>query len=105
MRKRPPEWNRQWRKPKRRLRFGAGEVRMVLLGGIFAGLVAVWSVDGPRLASAAAPSTAAEGLSFGMCSAGGGHNCVIDGDTFRLRGEKIVMGQGGPQGVEPAEFG
>lgn len=26
-------------------------------------------------------------------------------DAARLRVEKIVMGQGGPQGVEPAEFG
>jgi exodeoxyribonuclease VII small subunit len=26
-------------------------------------------------------------------------------EAARLRVEKIVMGQGGPQGVEPAEFG
>jgi len=26
---------------------------------------------------------------FGMCGSGGGRNCVVDGDTFRHRGEKI----------------
>lgn len=25
---------------------------------------------------------------FGLCHSGGGHNCVVDGDTFRFAGEK-----------------
>ncbi|MEP7131263.1 MAG: thermonuclease family protein [Sphingomicrobium sp.] len=40
-----------------------------------------------------APSAAgdAEGMraSFGYCYAGGGSNCVVDGDTFWIRGEKV----------------
>lgn len=35
-----------------------------------------------------ADTVAAAGL-FGICSGGGGDNCVVDGDTFRHRGEKI----------------
>lgn len=27
--------------------------------------------------------------SFGFCHAGGGRNCVVDGDTFYLAGEKV----------------
>jgi micrococcal nuclease len=36
-------------------------------------------------------SVAAEGIqaSFSMCFTGGGYNCVVDGDTIWLKGEKI----------------
>jgi micrococcal nuclease len=27
--------------------------------------------------------------SFGMCPRGGGYNCVVDGDTIRVQGERI----------------
>lgn len=36
---------------------------------------------------AAAEATAS--AAFGLCRSGGGFNCVVDGDTFWLRGEKI----------------
>ena len=37
----------------------------------------------------AAGSGGAVRASFGYCSAGGGSNCVVDGDTFWIRGEKV----------------
>lgn len=30
-----------------------------------------------------------ESATFGMCHAGGGHNCVVDGDTIYYQGTKI----------------
>ena len=37
------------------------------------------------------PSTRSAGVraSFGFCHTGGGTNCVVDGDTFYLNGEKV----------------
>jgi endonuclease YncB( thermonuclease family) len=48
-----------------------------------------------RLAAVPAVSTVAAGpaprvrASFGFCHVGGGANCVVDGDTFWMSGEKI----------------
>lgn len=62
------------------------------IGAILAGLaIGSGAVDellgGERQirASAAATTTA----SFGFCHQGGGSNCVVDGDTFYLGGEKV----------------
>jgi endonuclease YncB( thermonuclease family) len=35
------------------------------------------------------PSTQAASAYFSLCGPSGGDNCVIDGDTFHFRGEKI----------------
>lgn len=43
----------------------------------------------PIQTEAARPSADALSASFGLCHAGGGANCVVDGDTFWFRGEKI----------------
>lgn len=66
-----------------------GDVRPMLLGGVPLGLVvAQWSGD-----RAAVPETSIEAsgsrASFSPCHSGGGTNCVVDGDTFYLDGEKI----------------
>lgn len=45
------------------------------------------ALDGAGAATSG--SAAAVRASFGYCSAGGGSNCVIDGDTFRINGEKV----------------
>jgi endonuclease YncB( thermonuclease family) len=39
--------------------------------------------------SALGPHTAPVTASFGTCKWGGGTNCVVDGDTFYLNGEKV----------------
>jgi endonuclease YncB( thermonuclease family) len=45
-----------------------------------------WRVEPPR--AAIAPATAAT-VEFGFCQAGGGTNCVVDGDTFWMDGVRI----------------
>lgn len=39
---------------------------------------------------------------FGLCDSGGGQNCVVDGDTIRLNGEKIrIVGIDTPETHPP----
>ena len=78
-----------------------GTLRIAMLAGFGATLLSLNLRDGALAPSAdgqvAAPVTfmAAAGPSdrlsarFGFCHSGGGTNCVIDGDTFWFRGEKI----------------
>ena len=53
----------------------------------------VWTMSAPApvvgVAAAAAGTTDSESASFGLCSSGGGTNCVVDGDTIWYRGTKI----------------
>ncbi len=69
--------------------FGWGELGGVLLGGAFVGLVAgTWhplALSGAASVSASTPVSA----SFGFCHTGGGINCAVDGDTFRIGGTKV----------------
>jgi endonuclease YncB( thermonuclease family) len=67
------------------MRFGSSEVRLAVLGGGFAGLVAAfWGVGfAPAEAGAGARAT------FSLCYSGGGTNCVVDGDTIWMDGAKI----------------
>jgi endonuclease YncB( thermonuclease family) len=62
---------------------------IMLGGGVLAGLAAgaLTAGHGPPAASgvAAAPTAA----SFSLCFTGGGTNCVVDGDTFWIGGEKV----------------
>lgn len=84
----------------RKPRFGRIELVTVVLAGIVGGLV--WAqlpvADAPRRTALIEPSsdrgevrgmTAPVTASFGYCRSGGGTNCVVDGDTFRLDGVKI----------------
>jgi micrococcal nuclease len=82
-------------RPARRRRPDFG---IALLGVIAAGAVigvttaryqpAVVSVALPVAAPADAAGTGLR-RSFGFCHSGGGTNCVVDGDTFRIDGERI----------------
>lgn len=56
------------------------------LGGQWPGVVATRVATEPP-ASADAGDTITR--RFGACHSGGGSNCVVDGDTFRLDGERI----------------
>ena len=69
-------------------RFGRNELAGTLLAGIVGGLA--WTML-PAATSAPAPAApvAAAATSFGFCHRGGGTNCVVDGDTFWMAGEKI----------------
>jgi endonuclease YncB( thermonuclease family) len=46
----------------------------------------VWK---PDQAQAAADLASGERVSFSFCHVGAGYNCVVDGDTIWLKGEKI----------------
>lgn len=71
---------------RRRSRFRAGELRLALLGGVLLGLVAA-SWQPPAITpSFSAPTAHA---AFGFCHSGGGRDCVVDGDTFRMGGARI----------------
>ncbi len=99
------DWSRQatgrafrWNRPRRRARargrsrwrFSAGEIRLTLLGGIFAGLaialigLPVWT-QGPAPQGAAGAGVTRSDVTI----ARPGEVRMIDGDTFRFRGLKV----------------
>lgn len=56
----------------------------------------------PRSTAAAVSSVDGVRASFGLCHTGGGSNCVVDGDTIWLRGQKIrVADIDAPETHEP----
>jgi endonuclease YncB( thermonuclease family) len=67
----------------RRVGFGRRELAGTLLAGIVGGLA--WSM----LPAAEPAPAAAIRTSFGFCHSGGGDDCVVDGDTFRMDGDRI----------------
>ncbi len=65
----------------------------MLLGGVCAGLVAAVASTGfgwPGREAHGSPSEAAT-IAFGLCHSGGGTNCVVDGDTFWIGGERVRL--------------
>jgi micrococcal nuclease len=48
-----------------------------------------FSTQSSSVAFMNAEAQAGESISFNRCHIGGGYNCVVDGDTIWLRGEKI----------------
>ena len=65
-------------------------MRLVVLAGMAIGLVVArtdWVLPG----STGAPDAGVAGpvRSFGQCHTGGGTNCVVDGDTFWIDGDKV----------------
>jgi micrococcal nuclease len=77
---------------------GARFIAIVVLAAVLAFAVALWLMQGigigvaPRadVASGLPVAGPGDGISaqFGLCHSGGGINCVVDGDTFWLAGEK-----------------
>lgn len=91
------DWHRS-RKAQKRSRHNA---LVGVLGMIACGLVAGWAAP-DLIGLAASPTASSRGgvsvyaaprrrqtISFGFCHTGGGTNCVVDGDTFWMDGEKI----------------
>lgn len=50
---------------------------------IFYALLGWWEAEAPR------ETAGLTGERYGLCHSGGGYSCVVDGDTFRHRGERI----------------
>lgn len=69
----------------------------VLLGAAAAALAAGgWEATlGPPTAEAAKP------IRFGLCPRGGGSNCVVDGDSFWIGGEKVRVADIGAPETHP----
>lgn len=93
----------------RRRRAKRSSFTLLVIGGVLIGGTLGWF--GPDLMQrfesgrrdAVAP-VASDILSadFGFCHSGGGANCVVDGDTFWFRGEKVrVMDIDAPETHEP----
>ncbi len=78
-------WPGARRKPRRWTAFVPLWAGAVLAGGAYGG---GW-LDGSPLAAASTPGDQAIHATFGLCHTGGGTNCVVDGDTLWLGGEKI----------------
>jgi len=70
----------------RRASFGRRELAGTLLAGIVGGLA--WTMLPAATPAPAEPLPAAR-ASFGFCHRGGGSDCVVDGDTFWMAGDKI----------------
>jgi micrococcal nuclease len=64
-------------------------IGIVLGGGVLAGLAAGALTAGRGPAAARGITTAQIAASFSLCFTGGGTNCVVDGDTFWIGGEKV----------------
>jgi micrococcal nuclease len=83
--------SKPWKPPSRDVELSGTVVVVVLAAAACAGLaVGLGQVPRPREslevdASASAPVTA----NFDYCQWGGGTNCVVDGDTFWIGGEKV----------------
>lgn len=85
------------RQRRKGVRLSAGELRLAGVGmAATAAIVFLWpvSASGDALTATnqiSAPSTLARTSShqFGKCHTGGGLNCVVDGDTFWMDGEKV----------------
>lgn len=60
----------------------------MLLAGVLIGLAAA-QYGGDIVLPATAVEASGAAVSFSLCHSGGGTNCVVDGDTFYLGGEKI----------------
>lgn len=95
---RPHHWKPARKRPKSgrarvprggRSRVSAAEWRFAALLGTFLGLLYAQAPIGTEGAGGASSGALEQSAFFGLCDDGAGGNCVIDGDTFRLDGEKI----------------
>ena len=90
-----------WRPSRRRSRTGTGTWLSVV--AIFATVWAVqFGVPAKPFQNLLHPSSAPVTASFGYCFTGGGTNCVVDGDTFWIGGEKVrIAGIDAPETHPP----
>lgn len=74
----------------RRASWKKGWVRYLILGGVFLYAASTQGLPIPGTPQAMfSPRSAPVTASFSFCHTGGGTNCVVDGDTFYMAGQKI----------------
>lgn len=75
-----------WPKPRRRRKLPfAAMLALAIATGLAAGVSFVPDTPAPGTA------TAATTRHFALCHTGGGENCVVDGDTIWIGGEKVRL--------------
>ena len=97
--------NRQYRPTPARYRKGYyGRQRLWLAAAMFSALTVaeVWNGDYGAGTSETRQAATAVTATFGLCHGGGGTNCVVDGDTFYLGGDKVrIAGIDAPETHPP----
>lgn len=73
---------------------GPAWIYIICIGLLVGWYAPDWRANPPWQAQTQAPASEAIGTDmlsadFGLCFSGGGTNCVVDGDTFWFRGEKV----------------
>lgn len=84
------EWRRagdaRWR---RKVRREPSSLMVILIGLAMGGAIAAAIIAWPQAETSVAAVVHGDGTRFGACHSGGGINCVVDGDTFWMNGQKI----------------
>lgn len=65
------------------------QIGSMLGGGVLAGLATIAHTAGRGPPATSGITIAPVAASFSLCFTGGGTNCVVDGDTFWIGGEKV----------------
>ncbi|MFC3579399.1 thermonuclease family protein [Sphingomonas hylomeconis] len=85
------QWHMARARRRRGARKGAG-IALMMFAGIVGGLALERALPrAPTIGAAAATAATTDSAAprFDLCFTGGGTNCVVDGDTFWMAGEKI----------------
>ena len=92
------------KQPKRSKAFGAKDIALLFGGAIILGSgvgvgMHFWQTSG---SAERAGLTSAATFSFSLCAGSSDTNCVVDGDTIRMNGDKIrIVGFNTPEISEP----
>ena len=91
------KWQRRAKRSRKQSDVSGTMVAVVAAAAVCAGLsFALYDVK--RLPENGATTSAGVRASFGFCHTGGGTNCVVDGDTFYLNGDKVrIVGIDAPE--------
>ena len=95
--RRSTAWNYSPKSPK-----GSSRITLISVGLSLGATIGGVIIFGPSLLAKAEVQGPTYQASFGFCHEGGGQNCVVDGDTFWVNGEKIrVMDIDAPETHPP----
>lgn len=97
LKRRSSPWNPAPKPPK-----GPSNFTLIAIGLSMGGAIGGGIIFGPDLIAKAGAQGPIYQAQFGLCHTGGGQNCVVDGDTFWVRGERVrVMDIDAPETHPP----